>query len=131
MKKIFKNLTLSSITTYFFMLSIKIANASALTDAQKAASDSADAGGLAKDQELSDVIGTIINSAIGLLGSIFMLLIVYSGFLWMTAQGNEEQIGKAKKILQNSSIGLLIVILSFLISLFIINVIIKAENPNV
>jgi len=53
---------------------------------------------------------------------------MYGGFLWMTAAGNEQQIEKAKKILTSSVVGLVIVILAYALSLFIINVIISATT---
>jgi len=76
------------------------------------------------------IIGDIIKYALGFLGTVFLIFIIYGGFLWMTAAGNEQQIEKAKKILSSSVIGLLIVILSYGLSLFIINVIISATTTS-
>lgn len=74
------------------------------------------------------IAGLIIQYLLGLLGIIFVVLIIYGGFLWMTAGGNDEQINKARKIITNSTIGLLIVILSYAIALFIVNIIIRATT---
>lgn len=54
-----------------------------------------------------------------LLGVIFLLITVYSGFRWMTAGGNEEQITEAKNLLKNAVIGLAIIILSYSITYFV------------
>lgn len=74
--------------------------------------------------EISDVldttIGLIITVVLGFLGVIFLALIIYSGFQWMTAGGNEETITKAKKRLTNATIGLIIVLAGYIISYFII-----------
>ncbi len=72
------------------------------------------------ETELPLIIMRIVKQLLALLGTIFTILIMYGGFLWMTAGGNEEQVGKARKILQNAVIGLLIVALSYAISTFII-----------
>jgi len=74
------------------------------------------------------LVGSIIRYTLGILGIIFVILIIYGGFLWMMAGGNEESVGKAKKFITNATIGLIIVILSYAISLFIINVILKAST---
>ncbi len=79
--------------------------------------------------ELADKIGGIINVILGFLGIIFLILIIYAGFLWMTAGGNDETVGKARKILINSTIGLVIVIAAFTISSFIFDAIQKNVLP--
>jgi hypothetical protein len=57
-----------------------------------------------------EVIGQIIYYAITFVGVIFLALTIYAGLLWMTAGGNEEKIKKAKKLITNSVIGLVIVL---------------------
>jgi len=65
------------------------------------------------------IIGVIIGVILSLLGVIFLVLIIYGGFLWMTAAGNEDRVAKAKKIIQNSIVGLIIVIAAYAITVFI------------
>ena len=65
------------------------------------------------------IAGQIINWAFGLLGIIFLVLIMYGGFLWMTARGNEEQVTKSKNILKTALIGLVIILASYGIAQFI------------
>lgn len=69
--------------------------------------------------DLPTIIGKIIGGFLGILGSVFVILVIYAGFLWMTAGGNEEQVGKAKKMMTNAVIGLIIVMLAFAITNFI------------
>lgn len=57
---------------------------------------------------LPEVVGVIINAFISLLGIIFVILIVSSGFTWMTSEGNEEKIKKAKNTIKASIIGLIV-----------------------
>ncbi len=65
------------------------------------------------------VVGDIINYLLGFLGVVFLVLILYAGFLWMTASGNEEQITKAKKLLGHSVIGLIIILVAYTIAVLI------------
>ncbi|MFH0818769.1 MAG: hypothetical protein V1898_02125 [Patescibacteria group bacterium] len=58
----------------------------------------------------------IINYITTFLGFGLLILIIYAGFLWMTARGNEEQITKATDIIKRALIGLAIVLLSMSIA---------------
>ena len=61
----------------------------------------------------------VINLALTFLGIICVGLIVFAGFKWMLAAGNEDQIKSAQKILKNTVIGLLIILVSWSITIFI------------
>lgn len=61
-------------------------------------------------------IGTMIAALLGLLGVIFLILTIYAGLLWMTAGGNADNVKKAKAILLNSVVGLVIVLSSYAIA---------------
>lgn len=54
----------------------------------------------------------VIQNLLLFVGFIFVILVIYGGYLWMTAGGNEDQLTKAKKILTNSVIAVLIIFLS-------------------
>lgn len=81
-----------------------------------------------------DWIGALTLLFISLLATFFVIKLIYSGFLWMTANGNEDQISKAKGILGNSVVGLLIVLSALTISWYVLNKIgdktIKKETAN-
>lgn len=81
--------------------------------------------------DITLMIGTVIRSLLGIVGSLFMVLIIYGGIIWMTAQGNEDKVAKAKKIMSNSVIGLIIVIISYFMVEFLFDVIIQATKSNV
>ncbi len=57
---------------------------------------------------IEGIIGRVITVILGLLGSISLLMFVYGGITWMTAQGNEEKIKKAKNTIVYSIFGLFI-----------------------
>lgn len=62
----------------------------------------------------------IINTLLTFTGVIFFLILIYGGWLWMTARGNDSQIDKAKNILKEVIIGLIIIILARLFTEFIL-----------
>lgn len=63
----------------------------------------------------------IIRFVLNLTGLILLGLVVYAGIMWMTAGGNEEHITKAKGLLKNAIIGLIIVVSSYAITIFAAN----------
>lgn len=67
------------------------------------------------------IIVRIIQFILGFLGIIALVMVMYGGFIWMTAGGDPAKIDKAKKILVNTVIGIIIILLAFTITAFIIN----------
>ena len=65
-------------------------------------------------------VGVITRTALSLLGIIFLLLMVYGGYLWMTDRGNTDQVEKAKKLISAAIIGLIIVVGAYVISYFVV-----------
>lgn len=72
-------------------------------------------------QDIRITIAKIIRIVIGFLGIIAVGLIMYAGWLWMSSEGDEEKVNKAKLILKNAVIGLIIILSSFAIASFILN----------
>jgi len=68
---------------------------------------------------LDTTIAMIVKAALSLVGTIFLIFTIYAGILWMTAQGNEEQVGKATGIIKASVIGLFIVMSAYAITVFV------------
>jgi len=83
----------------------------------------------ADQSNLTSIIGKLLKGFLGLLGTVFVVLTIYAGFLWMTAQGNEEQITKSKKMLTNAVIGLIIVVLAYTITNFVLAALMTATTP--
>ncbi len=71
---------------------------------------------------LESSIGNIVFALLSLVGIIFLLLLIYGGVFWMTARGNESQVDKAKNIITNSLVGLIIILLAYAISIFVIKI---------
>ncbi len=54
----------------------------------------------------------VINTLIGFSGVVAILFLIVGGFFYLTSAGNEEQSEKGKKILVNSVIGLVVIIMA-------------------
>jgi len=78
--------------------------------------NTADTAGLPTRDDISIVTGNVINALFGFLGSLFLLLIIAGGIMWMTAAGSEDQIRKAKSMITAAIIGLAVVLLSYTIA---------------
>lgn len=66
------------------------------------------------------VITTVIRIALSFVGVIFLVLMIYGGYLWMMARGNEDQVTKAKNLITAAIIGLIIVIAAYAISMLVV-----------
>lgn len=58
---------------------------------------------------------TIVNFFLTFLGLIAVVMIIYGGFLYVTAAGNQEKIESAKKIIMYAVVGIVVILLSFAI----------------
>lgn len=73
--------------------------------------------GTQENTNLAYFIGArIINPALGLVGVIFFILMIYGGFLWMTARGNPKQVGTAKDVLVAAVIGVVVISAAYAIT---------------
>ena len=79
-------------------------------------------GGIGADAgtDLPTLIGNIIAVFLSVLGIIFVVLVVYAGFLYLTAGGEDEKVKKAKKLLGQAIVGLVIVIAAYAIAAFVV-----------
>ncbi len=76
------------------------------------------------------IVVRIINIGLSLLGMIFLGLVIYAGFIWMTSGGDTTKIEKAKNYLKNAVIGLVIILSSWAITRFILTALREATNGN-
>lgn len=68
---------------------------------------------------VGNVVAAFIKGFLGLLGVIFVILIVVAGFNWMTAGGDEEKIKKATQTISRAVIGLIIIVAAYAITYFV------------
>jgi len=89
--------------------------------------EAAGIAGLGKPS-LPSLIGRFVQGTLSFVGVIFLILMVYGGFLWMTAGGNEEHVAKAKKLIMSATIGLFIVIGAYAITYYLTSVLLEAAK---
>lgn len=87
-----------------------------------------EAAGVSGGADLIAIIGRIINIFLGFLGVVFLVLLIYAGYLWMTSAGNPETVEKAKKTIRNAVIGLIIIASAWAITAFVLNALIGATT---
>ena len=74
---------------------------------------------------LLDRVGGLVGLILSFVGVIFLVLTVYAGIMWMTAQGNSAKVEKAKDLLINAVIGLVIVSAAYSLTIFVGNQLVK------
>ncbi len=77
-------------------------------------------------QPISVYAANLVKGFLTLIGILFVVLLIYGGFLYMTSQGKDEQVKKAKNTLTASVIGLVIIVSGYTITYFITSTL---ENP--
>ncbi len=78
--------------------------------------------------DLPTLIGRIINIVLGVVGIILLGYLLFAGYIWMTAGGDPKKVDEAKGMIKNAVIGLVIIVASFAIATFIINMLIGATG---
>jgi len=71
--------------------------------------------------DIRDQIRNIINIALGFLGVIGVIIVIYGGIVWMTAAGDDEKVGKAKKTIIAGVIGIIIIGIAWTIVSYVLN----------
>ena len=104
--------------TFFLITVPQAVSASGIGAADDLLGDVGNRAG-ASDMSLGAAVGAGISIALSLVGLIFLILMVYAGFLWMTARGDEGQVDKARKTIISSTIGLVIVVSAYALTVFV------------
>jgi len=74
-----------------------------------------------KDVPIEVMVGNIIKIALDMLGVVFLVLIVYGGYIWMIARGDEAMVEKAKDTITRAAIGLIITLAAYGITFYIVD----------
>lgn len=75
-----------------------------------------------------DTVASLIRVVMGFLGTIAVLLILFGGFKWMMAQGNQDKVDEAKKLLIAGVVGLIIILSAYGIATYVIENLVEATN---
>ena len=73
-----------------------------------------------KDSLFATDLINFLNILLTLIGIIFLALMIYGGYIWMLARGNTEEVTKAKTILKQAVVGFLVIVLSRILTEFIL-----------
>ncbi len=88
------------------------------------------AGLMNNQRDLPTLVGSILGTALSFIGVLFFALMVFGGFMWMTARGNEEQTKKALNTITAAVIGLIIVLSSYTITSFVFKSVGINQSPS-
>ncbi|MDF2378644.1 MAG: hypothetical protein P1V18_00270 [Candidatus Gracilibacteria bacterium] len=77
------------------------------------------------EDSIIDLIRTIINYFLGFLGVLAIAIVIYGGFMYVTAGVNESGAETGKNILTYAAIGIMIILLSFVL----VNTLLQAAVP--
>lgn len=72
-----------------------------------------------KESDPAIFAGEVVQWVLSFIGVIFLGLMIYGGFMWMTSGGNQESIGKAQKTIVAAIIGLIIILSAYAITIYI------------
>ncbi len=76
----------------------------------------------------NELIANIINVVLGLLGLISLIIFLVAGFQWMTSGGDDKKIEGAKKLMKSAIIGIVIVLVAYVASNFVMQTIFRATG---
>ena len=121
MKKLSKVISISLIIiTTLFSFSLTVLSAETPNDNPMSLLEGAGQGAQynvsVDESTVPKIIGQIVAIVLGFVGSIFFIMIIYSGFQWMTAGGNEEKVKQSKTRMINGIMGMVIVVAAYFIT---------------
>lgn len=125
MSKIFSKKNLLIITMAFFLFATVVISpvfANGLKSAQEGLNTTATESfgdKVTSGPSISQTIGQVIGYILSFVGVIFLVLIIYAGFTWMLARGNEAEVKKAKDLMYDAIIGLIIIMSAYAITAFV------------
>ncbi|HOZ55637.1 MAG: hypothetical protein BWY51_00696 [Parcubacteria group bacterium ADurb.Bin316] len=82
----------------------------------------------ATEYTAAEMAGDIVKVLFSLLGIIFTVLILYGGYNWMVAAGDNSKVDKAKSTIQRAIIGLIITAGAYAIGQLVVGVIMMSRQ---
>lgn len=67
------------------------------------------------ETSLRQMVLTVVNYFLGFLGLLAVVMIIYGGITYVSSAGNDDAVGKAKKIIMYALVGIVIILLSFVL----------------
>ena len=78
--------------------------------------------------DIPQFLGQIINYAMGIIGSLALVMVIYGGVTWMLSGGSSEKVSKGKEIIIWAALGLAIIFTAYALVYFVISAIGGASN---
>ena len=131
-KQIFSLVLLSTLFLVFVSAS-SLVNAGTLWDAQMGKTDIGQKFG-ANDgtaPDAKDLVADIIRTVLSYLGLLMTIIILWAGFRWMTAGGDEKKVETAKSHLRSAVIGAIVIIAAWMITFFVVDTTRKAITNSI
>ena len=75
----------------------------------------------ANQKPIPELVGAYIKVFLALLGVALTMIIVFAGYLWLTAGGSEEQVKKARAWITNGIVGMIITMSAYAITDYVIS----------
>lgn len=72
-------------------------------------------------RSIPQIIGFVIQAALGIAGSIALLMIVYGGYTWLMSQGEPDKIKKGQQTIVWSVLGIAVLFGANILATYIIN----------
>ena len=129
MKRIFKNVAVMAMFIVIAASALAVLPAQAQPDLGLNYASNLDLSESNADPR--DLAVSITKYLMTFLGIIAVIIILYGGFMWMTAAGNEDRVASAKKIIVAGAIGLVVILAAFVIVQFVLRVTNQAINGEI
>lgn len=115
-KQIFSGVILTLFSLLMLASSMPAVADNSLIDSQTGINEIGQVYGGNSPTDIRAIVAQIIYVVLGFLGVIFISLTVFAGFKYMTSGGSEEKIQESMSMLRNAVIGVIIVLLSWMIT---------------
>jgi uncharacterized BrkB/YihY/UPF0761 family membrane protein len=104
------------------IIALVVLSAAMPTLAQYGLEETAEAANISTEGgDLPTTVGSIISIGLGAIGIIFLVLLVYAGFLWMTAMGDPKKVSTAKDLIIAAVSGIIVIVLAYSITSFVLS----------
>ena len=80
------------------------------------------------NSDLKTTINSIIRLILSFLGILAVVIILWGGFIWMTAMGDDGKVDKAKQLILAGIVGVVIILSAYAIASFVINAVNNATR---
>jgi len=126
MKTLLKRISATLVIVVAFTL-VAVPMVSAQNTTDPFGVNAADTTGLG-NQDLMETINGIIQVILGFLGILAVIIILWGGFIWMTAMGDEGKVDTAKKLIVSGIVGIIIILSAYAIAQFVVNTGVNVTN---